>query len=470
MKGLLLAPVLTAALLGLLAAPAFASPKTFYVHPSGGNDTAHIQKAFARAVAAGPGSVVQLTAGHFYTDAIYVKNFHGYFTGAGQGKTFIDTLRGIDPNAAPLCSVTVDNHGKFVVSWPALFCFEGGTVHVSDMTAAISDPAPAAQWNAWGAETTALGDVFEATGTHAVAFSRLTFDTPPNSGDDGGYDVDCDIQVTGHQHLDANGNPTNLGTTGGSVSITGCTFLGNIGAFVSGLTHGRLMLTGNSFNDGFIGFNGAEESASQIVIAHNRMDVGWCALWLGQGGFASDQAGAPLPAPPAPRYLIADNDLACANYGVALADWYDYLTGTEDLAAIVCENRLDLGSADSPAGSGILQLGTQGIRCWHNSFSGYAATGITLGDDQLPDGSYFRESGWRIVGNDFRKLTASTASVYLGQGTTRCLVVGGAPPTTVLNNGTDNTLINVTPVTASAPALSMRAGFGSKVGLVRRVR
>ena len=37
MKKLLLVPVLVAALLGLLAAPALASPKTFYVHPSGGS-------------------------------------------------------------------------------------------------------------------------------------------------------------------------------------------------------------------------------------------------------------------------------------------------------------------------------------------------------------------------------------------------------------------------------------------------
>ena len=39
MKKLLLVSVLAAALLGLLAAPAFASPKTFTVQPSGGNDT-----------------------------------------------------------------------------------------------------------------------------------------------------------------------------------------------------------------------------------------------------------------------------------------------------------------------------------------------------------------------------------------------------------------------------------------------
>ena len=79
-----------------VAAPALASAKTFYVHPSGGNDTANIQAAFNAAVKAGPGSTVQLSAGHFYTNRILVPNFNGTFKGAGQGKTVIDCLRGLD--------------------------------------------------------------------------------------------------------------------------------------------------------------------------------------------------------------------------------------------------------------------------------------------------------------------------------------------------------------------------------------
>jgi hypothetical protein len=93
-KKLLLVPVVAVALLCLLAAPALASPKTFYVHPSGGNDTVNIQNAFNAAVKAGPGSTVQLTAGQFYTSTIFVRNFHGCFKGAGEAKTVIDTVAG----------------------------------------------------------------------------------------------------------------------------------------------------------------------------------------------------------------------------------------------------------------------------------------------------------------------------------------------------------------------------------------
>jgi hypothetical protein len=64
--------VLTTIALGLLlvapAASALASAHTFYVHPSHGDDTANIQAAFNAAVKAGPGSTVQLSGGHFYTN------------------------------------------------------------------------------------------------------------------------------------------------------------------------------------------------------------------------------------------------------------------------------------------------------------------------------------------------------------------------------------------------------------------
>ena len=93
--------------------------------------------------------------------------------------------------------------------------------------------------------------------------------------------------------------------------------------------------------------------------------------------------------------------------------------------------------------------------------TGSATEGVGLGDDQRPDGSYFPVSGWKIVGNDFRDLTTSVASAYLGNGTTHCLVVGGPPPTTVLDLGTDNMLINVTkladPPAAAAAMTPLRA-------------
>ena len=96
MRRSLLLLALAVVLACVLAAPAWAGAATFVVTPSGADDTAALQQAFDAAVAAGPGSVVKLTAGEFYTNEILVDGFDGCFTGAGMDRTVIDTLRGLD--------------------------------------------------------------------------------------------------------------------------------------------------------------------------------------------------------------------------------------------------------------------------------------------------------------------------------------------------------------------------------------
>jgi hypothetical protein len=66
-----------ASIVGVTVPAQACSPKVFTVHPSGGDDTTAIQAAFDAAVAAGPGSMVKLTAGHFYSTNIVVENFRG---------------------------------------------------------------------------------------------------------------------------------------------------------------------------------------------------------------------------------------------------------------------------------------------------------------------------------------------------------------------------------------------------------
>ena len=314
MRRLLFFVALAIGLLGLFAAPALASAETFYVHPSGGNDTANIQAAFNAAVKAGPGSVVQLSAGHFYTNTIFVKGFNGTFRGAGQGKTFIDVVSG----TSPLGPVTLDNSGNEVAPWPSLYCFVGGSVCVSGMTAAITNPSPGQQWSDYGTPTTALGTVFQVTDERSATFSRLSFHD--GSGDYDGFNVTSDISVTGRQVLDADGLPTNLGMTGGSVTVTACSFVGENGVFWSGLTHGSLSVSGNDFESATCCF-GFDASDSQIAISHNRMDGRDGDVTLEQGFAAAYELGAPLPAAPAPRYVIADNDLVCGPSSVAVLLW-----------------------------------------------------------------------------------------------------------------------------------------------------
>jgi hypothetical protein len=434
-------------LLCLLATPAFAWPKVIPVGPPTGNDTTAIQAAFNLAVKS-PGSTVLLSAGTYHTTTIYVRNFDGTFRGAGEDKTYIDTV----PGTSPLGPSTLDTNNNVVVSWPSLYCFEGGNVRVSDMTAKITNLKPAQFWNNYGTGlTTALGNLFQVTGIKSASFTRVTFHD--GSGDDAdGFNVTSDIGVTGRQQLDSNGNPTNLGTTGGSVTITACSFVGDNSIFCSGLTRGSLTVSGNVLNAA-VGCIGWDASDSQIAVSDNRMACGFIDVQLVQGNAASYDAGAPVPATPAPRCLITGNDLTCGGEALVLADICPSLGFAARLAASIANNHLDLGSADSPAITGVGEYCTQNITCLGNRFSGYASCGLALGDDQLPDLSFFPVSGWSILGNDFHNLTTppSGESILLGHGTTHNLVVGGRPPTSVLNEGTHNILINVTLLPDPAP-------------------
>jgi hypothetical protein len=129
---------------------------------------------------------------------------------------------------------------------------------------------------------------------------------------------------------------------------------------------------------------------------------------------------------------------------LGLCDYSCVSSSVSHLDAVVADNDFVLDTDNY----GIGEFGTQGVCFFNNCMSGSAVEGMGLGDDYGgADGTtLYPVSGWKIIGNDFRHLTTSVASVYLGMGTAHCLVVGGPPPTTVLDKGMDNTLINVTPV------------------------
>jgi len=446
MRRFLFVFALAVGVLALLAAPAFASPKTICVPYTGKHDyTSEIQKAFDAAVKAGPGSIVQLGAGHFYANNIVVTNFDGTFRGAGEGRTVIDTLRGLYPNGRGVTET--GNPGYYLL----FFLFRGGDVRVSDLGFDITAASPAETWNDYGTPADFLGSMVGVLGNASSSFDRVSFTA--GAGNDNGYNADEDLYVSGIAPLDANDNPITFAATTGIDSVRNCSFSGNAGVQVNGLTAGRLTVCGNVANTLWpccLVDDSARGSA--IAISHNQMQgQHWYDVVVYQGFMADAGAGAPVPPLPAPRVTIADNHLEGTGQAgsVGLIDDSRLSSTISHLDAVVADNDFVLDTDNY----GIGESFTQNICFMNNRMSGSAVEGMGLGDDQLPDGSYFPVSGWKIIGNDFRDLTTSVASVYLGMGTTHCLVVGGPRPTTVLDNGTDNTLINVTPISdPPAPA------------------
>jgi hypothetical protein len=472
MKRFLVALAVAAALLCLLAAPAFASAHTFYVTPSHGDDTANLQAAFNAAVKAGPGSTVQLSAGHFYTNNIVVQNFKGYFKGAGEGRTTIDCLRGLDSN---LPGATEKGNPGY---WLCLFLFKGGNVRASDMSFDITAASPAETWNNYGSPADYLGSMVGVLGNASSSFNRVSFTA--GVGNDSGYNADEGLNISGIGPLDANDNPITFESTTGVDSVCGCSFTGHDGMQVNGLTAGKLTVSGNVFDEWWQCCLVDDAAAgSAIDISHNQMQASQGEnIWLSQGWMAGGGAGASLPPLPAPHFLIADNHVLATGYGGGVYvedDSFFYDNAPDRLDATIADNTIHLDN-DGYDG-GIDGAYARGIRVLDNHIWGTGFAGIDVGALSSIWGSPSGPaSGWQIIGNDVSGVTASTdqggpgAQIWLGPDATHCLVVGGRTPTTALDQGTHDVLINVTRVTAPAAALSIRANMVSKVGLARRLR
>jgi hypothetical protein len=465
MRRFLLAVVFAVALLCLLAAPALAA-KTIVVTPSTtGDDTAGLQAAFNQAVRAGPGSTVRLTAGHFYTNNVLVRNFRGCFKGAGEGVTIIDTLRGNPAYAeGPGVALTPDpcHPTTYLEPFAFLIGFLGGNVSVSAMSFDITAPDPAEPFYVNPDDPggrTSLGSVILVTGNASSAFDRVGFaagegDLGNLDGLDGldGLNVGGFVDILGKARADEYGSYVSLEPTGGVHRVTRSSFSGLAGVETMGLTGGSLTVGGcaamqNAFHQYWECCVLVDVSNSYVEISHNRMTAKGPAgtgVFALQGWMAGWGGGAPLPPLPAPRYVITDNDMRISSggSGVFLGDLsYDFGAAGR-LKAVLAGNTIVLDGASI----GIGEYCTKDIKVLHNRFSGSAAAGIYVGDDfGGPDGTtLWPVSGWMIIGNDLRRLTVTeedSAPIVLGEGSTHCVVV--CPWTTdVIDKGVDNILVN----------------------------
>jgi hypothetical protein len=193
----------------------------------------------------------------------------------------------------------------------------------------------------------------------------------------------------------------------------------------------------------------------------------WDDIVLWQGWEAAGGNAALLPPLPAPRYLISHNHLLArgAAGGVEVRDDSSLFKVPQRLDAVIADNHITLDNGGWDAG--IDGVYAKGIRVVHNRIIGTGFAGIELGFAAslwgMPSAP---DSCWRIIGNDVSGVKLATqytdasgapiwgAPIWLGADATHCLVVGGCKPTKVLDQGTDDTLINVTrlplPATASA--------------------
>jgi hypothetical protein len=464
MKRLPLLLVLAVVLVCVFAASAMAGPQTFVVAPSNADDTAALQQAFDDAAAAGPGSVVKLTAGKFYTNEIVVDEFDGCFKGAGMDRTVIDTLRGLDPALAGV-GMAMDPESGMVplAGWTSLIAFVRSDVRVADMSFDITAADPCEPWwdeleNEW----THLSDVFIVTRDSRSSFDRVSFE--PHDGELNGFNMDGAVAIY---------------ETSGTHRVTRCAFRGgNDGLETGGISGGGLVVgggpgLGNTFDMAGVLCKLDYYSDSRSEISYNRMSSLWGESVLIMQGAGAETA-ADLPDLPASEYLIHDNFITAGTKelddgtvigagGVLLEDDSWRFDVPSRLRAVVAENHITLDN-DGWDG-GVNGVGAEGVLVIGNRIRGTGIAGIDAGTDIYDVWGYpcGPDRGWRIIGNDVSKVRpvnvfgGPAAQIWLGGESSHCLVVGGPGRSEVLDEGTGNVLIHVAELVTGGAARSLGA-------------
>jgi hypothetical protein len=393
---------MTLGIFSLVIGPVNADSPIFVVSPSGGDDTANIQAAFDDAIAAGPGSIVQLTSGQFYTNEILVENFYGTFKGAGD-LTKIDVLRGLDTTLP----------GVFGPWGTHIFIFSGGDVCIKDLSFEITPYYPAEPWGAPPGWEDLLSPIL-ITGDINSRIKNVDF-----SGHEGTalYNPDHPLYLVKSYNVRAGvvyGG--GLPTTGRHI-LTKCNFdslwLG-ISAF--GLMNCEMTINSNSISGGAIGIINAECDNSKIEISKNHIETTFFGgIWVMQ---------------PPPRelsqWLIIHNTikvLSLESDGIALMDF----SPTKSLEVVVSHNKIILDGANW---GGMWTYGLQ---------DAFISNNIILGEGYYGIGSVAAYNHL-MLGNNVQNVDPNWGHIVL-LWASECVVVGGSTKTNVLDIGGLNNLI-----------------------------
>lgn len=437
----------------VVAIPVQAS-NTFKVSPSGGDDTANIQNAFDAAVAAGPESIVELEAGTFYLSRpIVVVNFDGHFKGAGKDVTIVQDF----------------GHGPFPLTepplepMPCLFAFYRDAngvpsphIKFSDMTIRATGKSVPWSWHGFppihffGHLVRVYGKVtgvedFEVSCV-STSVERMGFEGKVDPSSPFGFSVANGFQVSGE-------NVWELGTKGigsllfnytkpliGTHTIVDSSFrnLGGSCLFV-GLEGSTVEVKSNTFDNILLAFEIYDLSDTFAKFSQNNVEnVHWCGVHAVQ----AEQSVLGLDFDPIPEFLpelstllVSDNIIHCIEFadGVVLRDYAPMAGETKRLDATISRNTIIL---DNTWYGGIFGFYAQDVEVKGNYITGTGFAGIYMGvSEDLC-------AGWKIIGNDVEEVIADIAPIWLGPGTSDCLVVGKGD-TYVWDEGTDNKLVNV---------------------------
>jgi hypothetical protein len=419
--------------------------------PNGIDDTANIQGALDACVGYGRGCTVQLSAGTYLTKQLVAYNFRGTFKGMGQDRTTIEALPNLQVDLEPVGGVP-ESHcqpNNTTCRWPSLILFVNGDIHVSDLSIFITAPPGTATttWLFAGSPFNGLFDALSFMGQHVTAcIDRIHMEGLPDPTNSYGFNVVNALHFTGE--FPRSLTPWDWYFLSGSLTVRNSSFSSaTVGisqdAFVksSRITIGGSPSAGNHFEKGWAGVDMEANENSVVEISYNESSGSIAGMWV--------VPWQPVFVPASPsRYFIHDNRFTGTGQ---YAEGFYFLDDAANpwIQAAAWNNTVELQDTLS---EGIGVYNTKGTVIWNNSVTGADGfDAIGLYSSALDTVINNNVSGFTVDG------TLGNAQIYLDPSTTHDLVVCAERSDTVLNQGTNNTIIGCQQSAASAKAATSAA-------------
>ena len=416
--------------------------------PTGGDDTQLLKDAFSNAQQSGPGTTIQLAEGTFTIGMIEVRDFDGYLTGAGKGKTIIANASDL-----PCDELILEN----VV--PALLTFVGGNVVVSEMTFQTKDGRPC---RASSVNDAAYGDL-----PSMVVFSDYSALYVPGERQINGVLCNVDFIAGPDGGYGTYGTPGNtamlfygggdlwstadfMPVSRGNILIRNCTFRNGLtGPDLWGFDEkSRINVEGCNFESGWLAqlYTGSFMGA-QVSFKNNRCSGSTYTdffIWGGDFGYWPNV----MPLKPT-RYAISGNyfNTTAGAISIYAVDAFrsTYPEPVQPQLFDISSNIFKTGKGDIPAinyygarekAKAIQTINAKDALIYNNTFLGSAEIGILVDGDETTN--TWAENA-RIFDNRF--LTAKyDATLYLGPLSKNCKFVG-AKSDLVVDDGVNNQII-----------------------------
>jgi len=253
--------------------------KSLTVSPTGTDDTANLQCALDRGIAAGPGATLNLTSGSFHTAQLIASNFQGTLRGNGINSTILQNL--------PNLPVAVDfrffppSAGNL---WPSLLAFVDGRFTVTDLAIHVESKVgsePTTGWSVFGLPMIkSLAHGFVVLGKRAEAsFSRVSVQGQPS--DDWLFGVNLYNGIFFEGFIGADPAPL-----AGSFTVRDSSFSGlGSGTPIVNLKDAEVVIAHNTFVDVLLGMDGGDVTDSTLTFVGNSVRSLWNGLDLADNGF-----------------------------------------------------------------------------------------------------------------------------------------------------------------------------------------